>query len=103
MVIIIGSVKQLLYMICLQDYGIDFDDHDHPIKPFQCRCGSKFCRNMKRPNSKYNLLASFSFFSLEVKLANPSTWLQVFVCFLLIYALPHFALISYILHVAGPK
>ncbi|XP_024018393.1 probable inactive histone-lysine N-methyltransferase SUVR2 isoform X1 [Morus notabilis] len=30
------------------DYGIDFDDHDNPIKPFQCRCGSKFCRNMKR-------------------------------------------------------
>ncbi|XP_062079710.1 probable inactive histone-lysine N-methyltransferase SUVR2 isoform X2 [Humulus lupulus] len=32
------------------DYGIDFDDLDHPIKPFECRCGSKFCRNMKRPN-----------------------------------------------------
>ncbi|KAG4976809.1 hypothetical protein JHK86_036283 [Glycine max] len=30
------------------DYGIDFDDHDHPVKLFQCRCGSKFCRNMKR-------------------------------------------------------
>ncbi|KAJ1397863.1 WIYLD domain [Sesbania bispinosa] len=32
------------------DYGIDFDDHDHPVKLFQCRCGSKFCRNMKRTN-----------------------------------------------------
>ncbi|XP_057742562.1 probable inactive histone-lysine N-methyltransferase SUVR2 isoform X3 [Arachis stenosperma] len=32
------------------DYGIDFDDHDNPIKPFQCKCGSKFCRNMKRSN-----------------------------------------------------
>ncbi|PQQ17571.1 putative inactive histone-lysine N-methyltransferase SUVR2 isoform X2 [Prunus yedoensis var. nudiflora] len=32
------------------DYGIDFDDHDHPVKVFQCRCGSKFCRNMKRSN-----------------------------------------------------
>ncbi|XP_061352664.1 probable inactive histone-lysine N-methyltransferase SUVR2 [Gastrolobium bilobum] len=32
------------------DYGIDFDDHDHPAKLFQCRCGSKFCRHMKRPN-----------------------------------------------------
>ncbi|PON66828.1 Histone-lysine N-methyltransferase SUVR4/SUVR1/SUVR [Trema orientale] len=32
------------------DYGIDFDEHDHFIKPFQCQCGSKFCRNMKRPN-----------------------------------------------------
>ncbi|XP_022727454.1 probable inactive histone-lysine N-methyltransferase SUVR2 isoform X2 [Durio zibethinus] len=30
------------------DYGIDFDDLDHPIKAFRCRCGSKFCRNMKR-------------------------------------------------------
>ncbi|XP_020237107.1 probable inactive histone-lysine N-methyltransferase SUVR2 [Cajanus cajan] len=32
------------------DYGIDFDDHDHLVKLFQCRCGSKFCRNMKRSN-----------------------------------------------------
>ncbi|KAL3647701.1 hypothetical protein CASFOL_008669 [Castilleja foliolosa] len=30
------------------DYGIDFDDHEHPIKAFQCRCGSKYCRNIKR-------------------------------------------------------
>ncbi|OMO64926.1 hypothetical protein CCACVL1_21596 [Corchorus capsularis] len=30
------------------DYGIDFDDLDHPIKAFRCRCGSMFCRNMKR-------------------------------------------------------
>ncbi|XVF21515.1 hypothetical protein REPUB_Repub12eG0096500 [Reevesia pubescens] len=30
------------------DYGIDFDDLDHPVKTFRCRCGSKFCRNMKR-------------------------------------------------------
>ncbi|XP_028803545.1 histone-lysine N-methyltransferase SUVR4-like [Neltuma alba] len=29
------------------DYGIDFDDHDHPIKAFQCCCGSSFCRNKK--------------------------------------------------------
>ncbi|XP_027363541.1 probable inactive histone-lysine N-methyltransferase SUVR2 isoform X2 [Abrus precatorius] len=32
------------------DYGIDFDDPDHPVKLFQCRCGSRFCRNMKRSN-----------------------------------------------------
>ncbi|XP_010323065.1 probable inactive histone-lysine N-methyltransferase SUVR2 isoform X1 [Solanum lycopersicum] len=31
------------------DYGIDFDDHEHPVKAFKCQCGSKFCRNMKRP------------------------------------------------------
>ncbi|KAJ6956645.1 inactive histone-lysine N-methyltransferase SUVR2 isoform X5 [Populus alba x Populus x berolinensis] len=30
------------------DYGIDFDDTDQPVELFQCRCGSKFCRNMKR-------------------------------------------------------
>ncbi|CAL5391595.1 unnamed protein product [Camellia sinensis] len=30
------------------DYGIDFDDHDHPVKAFKCRCGTKFCRNIKR-------------------------------------------------------
>ncbi|XP_038874401.1 probable inactive histone-lysine N-methyltransferase SUVR2 isoform X4 [Benincasa hispida] len=30
------------------DYGIDFDDLDHHVKPFLCQCGSKFCRNMKR-------------------------------------------------------
>ncbi|WOG94941.1 hypothetical protein DCAR_0314238 [Daucus carota subsp. sativus] len=30
------------------DYGIDFDDHEHPVKAFRCRCGSKFCRNIKR-------------------------------------------------------
>ncbi|XP_058101472.1 probable inactive histone-lysine N-methyltransferase SUVR2 isoform X2 [Magnolia sinica] len=30
------------------DYGIDFDDHDHPVKAFRCCCGSKFCRDMKR-------------------------------------------------------
>ncbi|MBA0763971.1 hypothetical protein Gotri_013360 [Gossypium trilobum] len=34
------------------DYGIDFDDLDHHVKTFQCRCGSKFCRNMKRSISK---------------------------------------------------
>ncbi|CAN4101270.1 unnamed protein product [Withania somnifera] len=33
------------------DYGIDFDDHEHPVKAFKCQCGSKFCR-MKRPRSK---------------------------------------------------
>ncbi|XP_072957775.1 probable inactive histone-lysine N-methyltransferase SUVR2 isoform X2 [Typha angustifolia] len=30
------------------DYGIDFDDHNHPVKAFQCRCGSQLCRDMKR-------------------------------------------------------
>ncbi|XP_011015241.1 PREDICTED: histone-lysine N-methyltransferase SUVR2-like isoform X1 [Populus euphratica] len=32
------------------DYGIDFDDTDQPVEVFPCRCGSKFCRNMKRSN-----------------------------------------------------
>ncbi|KAL2488018.1 Histone-lysine N-methyltransferase SUVR2 [Forsythia ovata] len=34
------------------DYGIDFDDHDHPVKPFRCQCGSNFCRNIKRYRSR---------------------------------------------------
>ncbi|KAG6750697.1 hypothetical protein POTOM_045206 [Populus tomentosa] len=29
------------------DYGIDFDDYDHPIKAFRCSCGSAYCRGMK--------------------------------------------------------
>ncbi|XP_004493818.1 probable inactive histone-lysine N-methyltransferase SUVR2 isoform X2 [Cicer arietinum] len=32
------------------DYGINFDDDDEPVELFQCKCGSKFCRNMKRSN-----------------------------------------------------
>ncbi|XP_054803699.1 histone-lysine N-methyltransferase SUVR4-like isoform X1 [Prosopis cineraria] len=34
------------------DYGIDFDDHDHPIKAFQCCCGSPFCRDKKRKGKR---------------------------------------------------
>uniref|UniRef100_A0A1J3FTG8 Histone-lysine N-methyltransferase SUVR1 n=1 Tax=Noccaea caerulescens TaxID=107243 RepID=A0A1J3FTG8_NOCCA len=30
------------------DYGIDFKDDDCPMKPFDCLCGSRFCRNAKR-------------------------------------------------------
>ncbi|KAJ4812188.1 SET-domain containing protein lysine methyltransferase family protein [Rhynchospora pubera] len=30
------------------DYGIDFDDHEHPIEAFSCRCGSAFCRDKSR-------------------------------------------------------
>ncbi|XP_002521994.3 histone-lysine N-methyltransferase SUVR4 isoform X1 [Ricinus communis] len=29
------------------DYGIDFDDHDHPIEAFRCCCGSDSCRDVK--------------------------------------------------------
>ncbi|XP_071919302.1 probable inactive histone-lysine N-methyltransferase SUVR2 isoform X1 [Coffea arabica] len=32
------------------DYGIDFDDVDHPVKAFHCQCGSKYCRNIRRPS-----------------------------------------------------
>ncbi|XP_061945620.1 probable inactive histone-lysine N-methyltransferase SUVR2 isoform X3 [Populus nigra] len=28
------------------DYGIDFDDYDHPVKAFRCSCGSAYCRGM---------------------------------------------------------
>ncbi|XP_052144632.1 probable inactive histone-lysine N-methyltransferase SUVR2 [Oryza glaberrima] len=30
------------------DYGIDFDDVDHPVKAFKCHCGSEFCRDKTR-------------------------------------------------------
>ncbi|CAJ1976272.1 unnamed protein product [Sphenostylis stenocarpa] len=30
------------------DYGIDFDDHEHPIKAFKCYCGSASCRDNKK-------------------------------------------------------
>ncbi|KAF5187881.1 Histone-lysine n-methyltransferase suvr4 [Thalictrum thalictroides] len=30
------------------DYGIDFNDHSHPVKAFRCQCQSKCCRDMKR-------------------------------------------------------
>ncbi|KAK7397339.1 hypothetical protein VNO78_18508 [Psophocarpus tetragonolobus] len=30
------------------DYGIDFEDHDHPIKAFRCCCGSVFCYDKKQ-------------------------------------------------------
>ncbi|KAL6634758.1 hypothetical protein ACP70R_027429 [Stipagrostis hirtigluma subsp. patula] len=30
------------------DYGIDFDDVNHPIKAFKCHCGSEFCRDKRR-------------------------------------------------------
>ncbi|KAK4433144.1 Histone-lysine N-methyltransferase SUVR4 [Sesamum alatum] len=29
------------------DYGIDFDDKTHPVKAFQCHCGSPYCRDRK--------------------------------------------------------
>ncbi|ESW34587.1 hypothetical protein PHAVU_001G164300 [Phaseolus vulgaris] len=32
------------------DYGINFDDDDESVELFRCRCGSKFCRNIKRSN-----------------------------------------------------
>ncbi|KAJ4955209.1 hypothetical protein NE237_011992 [Protea cynaroides] len=40
------------------DYGIDFDDHNHPVKAFRCRCGSKFCRDTKRLNRGKSLVLS---------------------------------------------
>ncbi|CAN1129325.1 Histone-lysine N-methyltransferase SUVR4 [Linum perenne] len=37
------------------DYGIDFDDHDHPIKAFKCLCGSRYCR-YKKPKRKLEIV-----------------------------------------------
>ncbi|WJX70991.1 hypothetical protein P8452_55039 [Trifolium repens] len=47
-----------------KDYGIDFDDHDQPVKLFQCKCGSKFSRNMKRSNCRFNFSLMDSVYSL---------------------------------------
>lgn len=54
-------------MLHLQDYGIDFEDHDHPTKVFSCHCGSKFCRNIRR-SSKFitGQRIEFSFFKLHL-------------------------------------
>ncbi|KAM3390039.1 hypothetical protein ACQJBY_011915 [Aegilops geniculata] len=30
------------------DYGIDFDDERQPVKPFECLCGSRYCRGGRR-------------------------------------------------------
>ncbi|GAV83001.1 SET domain-containing protein/Pre-SET domain-containing protein/WIYLD domain-containing protein [Cephalotus follicularis] len=35
------------------DYGIDFSDHNHPVKAFQCCCGSKSCRDLKQKRICY--------------------------------------------------
>ncbi|KAL7148693.1 hypothetical protein ABFS83_06G195800 [Erythranthe nasuta] len=29
------------------DYLIDFNDESHPVEAFECRCGSKYCRDVK--------------------------------------------------------
>ncbi|XP_026421240.1 probable inactive histone-lysine N-methyltransferase SUVR2 isoform X1 [Papaver somniferum] len=41
------------------DYGIDFQDHAHPIEAFQCLCGSKGCRDkqhktIRTKSTRYN-------------------------------------------------
>ncbi|CAA7015369.1 unnamed protein product [Microthlaspi erraticum] len=39
------------------DYGIDFNDDDCPMKPFDCLCGSRFCRNAKRSKKAKKVLS----------------------------------------------
>ncbi|KAL9251550.1 Histone-lysine N-methyltransferase SUVR4-like protein [Drosera capensis] len=39
------EVKGCTYV---QDYGIEFDDRNHPVKAFECSCGSELCRDKKR-------------------------------------------------------
>ncbi|CAL5020855.1 unnamed protein product [Urochloa decumbens] len=36
------------------DYGIDFDDVNHPVKAFKCHCGSQFCRDTSRISRSKN-------------------------------------------------
>ncbi|KAI6692757.1 hypothetical protein NL676_020467 [Syzygium grande] len=39
----VGAFEELNW-----DYGIDFDDEDHPVKAFKCCCKSSHCRDTKR-------------------------------------------------------
>ncbi|KAJ1393002.1 WIYLD domain [Sesbania bispinosa] len=32
------------------DYGIDFNDQDHPVKAFRCLCNSPLCRDQRQKN-----------------------------------------------------
>ncbi|MCL7023629.1 hypothetical protein MKW94_015150 [Papaver nudicaule] len=46
------------------DYGIDFQDHAHPIEAFQCLCGSKGCRDKQHKTiSEYSDLCYAFMFS----------------------------------------
>ncbi|CAA0162969.1 unnamed protein product [Arabidopsis thaliana] len=38
------------------DYGIDFNDNDSLMKPFDCLCGSRFCRNKKRSTKTMQIM-----------------------------------------------
>ncbi|KAL5059766.1 hypothetical protein RYX36_031370 [Vicia faba] len=40
------------------DYGIDFDGDDQSLELFKCKCGSRFCRNIKRTNRTVRLFAA---------------------------------------------
>uniref|UniRef100_A0ACD5U3X2 Uncharacterized protein n=1 Tax=Avena sativa TaxID=4498 RepID=A0ACD5U3X2_AVESA len=42
------------------DYGIDFEDEKHPVKVFECLCGSRYCRGRKRhhPRNRRVIAAS---------------------------------------------
>lgn len=45
-------VHKMISKILLQDYGIDFDDLEHPIEAFQCNCGSVACRGKRQKGRK---------------------------------------------------
>lgn len=53
--LIFPPLEKLTGVVFLQDYGIDFDGDDQSLELFKCKCGSRFCRNMKRTNSQFNL------------------------------------------------
>ncbi|KAL4190532.1 hypothetical protein AMTRI_Chr07g76180 [Amborella trichopoda] len=41
-----GDANLVEIPVEIEDYGIDFEDHDHPVKAFKCLCGSKLCRGI---------------------------------------------------------
>ncbi|WJX78180.1 phospholipase D [Trifolium repens] len=68
-----------MFIVFMQDYGIAFDDHDQPVKLFQCKCCSKFSRNMKRSNSRFNFSLMDNVYSLTFipKIMVPRKELQL--------------------------
>jgi hypothetical protein len=44
-------------VLVFQDYGIDFEDEKQPVKPFECLCGSRYCRGRGRRHPSTRLLS----------------------------------------------
>lgn len=59
-----------------QDYGVDFNNENYLMKPFDCQCGSRFCRAMKRSKSEWSSQDSTRvcwFFYMGLSNINPAS------------------------------